>query len=160
MQLTTSCHSPSILVVWTLGLVMKLLWPSPLYWIIRSPSAMFSPLSSALTQEVNPQKLIDFCVGFPHTLSGAAIFLSLFIYLYTSAKSFWPGVSEEERGPWEWVLCVVAFTRLGSVFRSVVSWRIIWTCFLAAISLQGKEKSSSLLTFLYCIEWVVPAIIF
>ena len=42
----------------------------------------------------------------------------------------------------------------------VVCWRIISTCFLAAISLQGKEKSSSLLTFLYCIERVVPAIIF
>ena len=42
----------------------------------------------------------------------------------------------------------------------VVSWRIISTCFLAAISLQGKEKSSSLLTFLYCVERVLPAIIF
>ena len=42
----------------------------------------------------------------------------------------------------------------------VVCWRIISTCFLAAISLQGKEKSSSLLTFFYCIERVVPAIIF
>ena len=42
----------------------------------------------------------------------------------------------------------------------VVSWRIILTCFLAAISLQGKEKCSSLLMFLYCIERVVPAIIF
>ena len=31
---------------------------------------------------------------------------------------------------------------------------------LAAISLQGKEKSSSLLTFLYCIERVVTAVIF
>ena len=30
---------------------------------------------------------VYFCVGFPHTLSGAAIFLSLFIYLYTRAKS-------------------------------------------------------------------------
>ena len=42
----------------------------------------------------------------------------------------------------------------------VVSWQIISTCFLGAISLQGKEKSSSLLTFLHCIERVVPAIIF
>ena len=42
----------------------------------------------------------------------------------------------------------------------VVSWRIISTCFLGAISLQGKEKSSSSLTFFYCIEGVVPAIIF
>ena len=42
----------------------------------------------------------------------------------------------------------------------VVSWRIISTCFLAAISLQGKEKSFSLLTFLYCVERVLPAIIF
>ena len=42
-----------------------------------------------------------------------------------------------------------------SVGKSVIS-----TCFLGAISLQGKEKSSSLLTFLYCIERVVPAIIF
>ena len=42
----------------------------------------------------------------------------------------------------------------------VVSWRIISTCFLAVISLQGKEKSSSLLTFLCCIERVVLAIIF
>ena len=41
----------------------------------------------------------------------------------------------------------------------VVSWRIILTCFLAAISLQGKEKSSSLLTFLYCVKRVLPAII-
>ena len=29
----------------------------------------------------------------------------------------------------------------------VVSWRIISTCFLGAINLQGKEKSPSLLTF-------------
>ena len=42
----------------------------------------------------------------------------------------------------------------------VVSWRVTSTCFRTAISLQGKEKSSSLLTFLYCIERVVPAIIF
>ena len=42
----------------------------------------------------------------------------------------------------------------------VVSWRIISTCFLGAIRLQGKEKSSSLLTFFYCIERVVPAIIY
>ena len=33
----------------------------------------------------------------------------------------------------------------------VVSWQIILTCFLGAISLQGKEKSSSLLKFFYCI---------
>ena len=42
----------------------------------------------------------------------------------------------------------------------VVSWRIISTCFLGAINLQGKEKSSSLQTFFYCIKRVVPAIIF
>ena len=42
----------------------------------------------------------------------------------------------------------------------VVSWRIILTCFLGAISLQGKEKSSSLLTFFNCIKRVVPAVIF
>ena len=53
-------------------------------------------------------------------------------------------------------LCVVAIT----LESGVVSWRIISTCFLAAISLQGKEKSSSLLTFLYCVERVLPAIIF
>ena len=31
----------------------------------------------------------------------------------------------------------------------VVSWQIIWTCFLGTINLQGEEKSSSLLTFFY-----------
>ena len=33
-----------------------------------------------ITSEHNSEDC--FCVGFPHTLSGAAIFLSLFIYLF------------------------------------------------------------------------------
>ena len=45
-------------------------------------------------------------------------------------------------------------------YSGVVSWRIISTCFLAAISLQGKEKPSSLLRFVNCVERVLPAIIF
>ena len=39
----------------------------------------------------------------------------------------------------------------GEIFRRV---------FLLRFSLQGKEKSFSLLTFLYCIEQVVPATVF
>ena len=43
----------------------------------------------------------------------------------------------------------------------VVSWRIISTCFLGAINLQGKEKSCSLLKlFFYFLKRVEPAIIF
>ena len=38
--------------------------------------------------------------------------------------------------------------------------RIISTCFLGLINLQGKGKSSSLLTFFYCIKQVVLAVIF
>ena len=39
-------------------------------------------------------------------------------------------------------MCVAAITVAG-----VVSWRIILTCFVGAISLQGKEKSASLLKY-------------
>ena len=58
----------------------------------------------------------------------------------------------QERQYWVlvWIVCVwQPFTR--HRWR-VVSLHIISTCFLGVITLQGKDKLSSLLTFLYCIE--------
>ena len=69
------------------------------------------------------------CVGFPQTLSAPAIFLALFICLKTRVRC----------------LSRVCVWR-PLLFSSVVIWRIS-TCFLGAINLQGKEKSSSFLTF-------------
>ena len=40
-----------------------------------------------------------------------------------------------------------------------IIWRIIWTCFLGAINLQGEEKFSSFLKIFNCIKRVVPAIL-
>ena len=77
------------------------------------------------------RKLDRFCVGFPHTLSGAAIFLSLFIYLYTRAKSLWPGLYQEERGPCEWVFVCGGHhssrvLSVGELFRLVSSLRLVY----------------------------------
>ena len=60
----------------------------------------------------------------------------------------------------EWTLGMSACQWQPLLDSGVVSWKIILTCFLGAISLQDKEKSSSLLKFFYCIYQLVPAIIF
>ena len=73
-------------------------------------------------------------------------FIYLVHYLYTRAKCLWRGLCWEERGHWEWDPGSVCVWR-PLLVSGVVSWRIISTCFLGAINLQGKEKSPSLLTF-------------
>ena len=78
-------------------------------------------------------------MGFPHTLSGAAIFLSLFICIREPSVCDVVSIRKRE-DPGNECLCVEAITRLAC-------WRIISTCFLMAVNLQGREKSSSLLTF-------------
>ena len=85
-------------------------------------------------------------MGFPHTLSGAMIFLSLYIFVYESQVFVtWSLLGRE--GTLGMSVCQwQPLLDLG-----VVSWQIILTCFLGAISLQGKEKSSSLLKFFCCI---------
>ena len=97
-------------------------------------------------------------MGFPQTLSGAVIFLYLFICIREPSVCDVVFIRKREDTGNE-TLGMSVCVWWPSLESGVVSCRIS-TCFLAAISLQGKEKSSSLLTFLYCIERVVPAIIF
>ena len=90
------------------------------------------------------------------TLCQERRYFCLYLFICIREPSLCDLVSIRKReDPGNECLCVVALFDSG-----VVIWRIISTCFLAAISLQGKEKSSSLLTFLYCVERVLPAIIF
>ena len=85
-------------------------------------------------------------MGFPHTLSGAAIFLSLFICIREPSVCDVVSVGKrEDTGNETLGMSVCVWRPL--LVSGVVSWRIISTCFLGAINLQGKEKSPSLLTF-------------
>ena len=54
---------------------------------IDARSGTLSQINTTTKKSSDHARSIINCVGFPHTLSGAAIFLSLFIYLYTRAKS-------------------------------------------------------------------------
>ena len=90
----------------------------------------------------------NFCVGFPHTLSGSTIFLHLFICIRDRELNVCHVVSirkrEDTRNETQGMsVCVCRPSQVSVVVR----WRIISTCFLGAINLQGKERYSSLLTF-------------
>ena len=100
-------------------------------------------------------------MGFPQTLSGVAIFLSLFICIREPSVCDVVCIRKREHSGNKTLGMSVCVWR--PLFVSgVVSWRIISTFFLGAINLQGKEKSCSLLKlfFFYFIKRVEPAIIF
>ena len=90
----------------------------------------------------------------PHVVRSGDIPVFIYLFVYESQVFVTWSLLGRER-----TLGMSVCVWWPSLESGVVSWRIS-TCFLAAISLQGKEKSSSLLTFFYCIERVVPAIIF
>ena len=77
-------------------------------------------------------------------INDISLFIYLFIYLFICIREREPSVCHmvsirKREDPGNECLSVAAITRL------------ISTCFLGAINLQGKEKSSSLLSFFYCI---------
>ena len=82
-----------------------------------------------------------FCVQFPHT----ALTICIYLFVYESELFVTWSLLARER-----TLGMSVSVWQPLHISGVVCWRIISTCFLGAINLQGKEKSS-LLTFFYCI---------
>ena len=80
----------------------------------------------------------------PHFVKSGDISFFIYLFVYESQVFVtWSLVGRER------TLGISVCVWWPLLHSGVVSWRVTSTCFRTAISLQGKEKSSSLLTFLY-----------
>ena len=113
------------------------------------------PVSGAVLAASSTAKLwhrfLFLCGISPHFVRSGDI--PLFIYLYAPSVCHVVSIRKRENHGNE-CLCIAAISLFGP---GVVIWRIISTCFLGAINLQGKEKFSCFL--FYFIKRVVPAIL-